>query len=69
MKMKKIIAPICLLHNGSYVAPGTEVELPEDEADSLTSRFGQSDGPVLLTTADLESVNSLNANRALFEKK
>jgi hypothetical protein len=69
MKMKRITAPVCLLHDGKYVAPGTVVELPEDEADSLISRFGQSDGPVLLTTADLESVNSLNANRAIFEKK
>jgi hypothetical protein len=69
MNMKTITAPVTLLHNGQYVPPGTKVSLPADEADSIVERFGSFDGPVVMTTADIQSINSLNENRARFDKK
>jgi hypothetical protein len=69
MNMKTITAPVTLLHNGQYVPPGTKVSLPADEADSIVERFGSFDGPVVLTTADIDSINALNENHARFSKK
>lgn len=61
----KVRLPITILHNGQYVAPGTEVDLPEAEAKSMISRFGTCPVDETLSAADLASIDTLNTMHAL----
>lgn len=65
MKLRKFRTPITTLFNGIYVAPGTEIELPEDEASAIISRHGSVDVDVTLTLTDIASVESLNRHASL----
>lgn len=61
----KIRLPITVLHDGRYVAPGTEIDLPDDEARAMVSRFGNCPIDETLSAADLTSIEMLNTMHAL----
>jgi hypothetical protein len=62
----KMKAPVTVYHNGQYVAPGTEIELPEEEARAMVGRHGEFGGPAPQDPAntqvriDKASIDSLN---------
>jgi hypothetical protein len=57
--MRKVFAPVTVLFGDRYVPPGTEIELPEDEAQSLIERHGPG-GEITLTDKDRASIETLN---------
>lgn len=68
----KIAAPITVLYNDVYVAPGTMIDLPKADAEALTARFGEYEGPAIaegvapqVTAADAASIAALNLNHAI----
>jgi hypothetical protein len=62
-----IKAPVTVYYKGQYVAPGTEIELPQDEADRLTAAHGAWGTPgepdpanTQMRNVDIASINALN---------
>ena len=62
----KVRLPITVLHGGSYVPPGTEIDLPDDEARSMIARFGTCAHDETLSDADLASVRVLNEMNSIY---
>ena len=65
MSLVKIRAPICLFYKGAYVAPGTEIEMEEDEARRLTDTHGEIDTEMTLSADDRASIDTLNKHHAI----
>jgi hypothetical protein len=62
----KLKAPVTILYDGRYVAPGTDIELPEEEASALVGRHGEYGGRPMQdpsntqTRIDQASIDALN---------
>jgi hypothetical protein len=61
----KVRLPITVLHGGSYLPPGTEIDLPDDEARSMVARFGICAPDETLSPDDLTSIEVLNRMHAI----
>jgi hypothetical protein len=66
MTEKTFKTPITALYRGQYVPPGTEITLPETEANAFIARHGEYDGPRVndkdgkQAAADNASIDALN---------
>lgn len=73
MAEKTIKAPVTVFYNGEYVPPGTEITLPEAEANALIARHGEYDGPIIddksgkQAAADQASIDALNQHAAIYK--
>jgi hypothetical protein len=69
--MVSLKAPVTVFHKGQYVAPGTDIELPEAEARAMIARHGEYGGPAVQdpgntqTRIDKASIDALNENAAI----
>ena len=74
MTMKTIKAPITVMYDGEYRPPGTEITLPEADANALIARHGMfDDDPANAPTgrakaADDASLAALNTYHNIFNK-
>ena len=75
MANKTIKAPVTVLHEGQYVAPGTEISLPEDEAAAMIAKHGEYGGPAVQdpgntqTKIDEASIKALNEHHKINKPK
>ncbi len=73
MAKVKILAPVTVFHGGQYVAPGTEIEVEDDEAKSLIGAHGEYGGPApsdpantqILNVIDKQSLDELNKQSSI----
>ncbi len=65
MSLVKIRAPVCVLFNGVYVPPGTQIEIEEDDARRLAELHGTVDADITISAADRASVDDLNKFHAI----
>ena len=60
MKTVTIKAPVTVHHGGRYVAPGTPIDLSEDEAKRMTATHGEYAGPPSGDPANTQTLNVLD---------
>lgn len=68
----KIKAPVTVLYNGQYVAPGTEIEVSEAEAKRLAEVHGEygaagepDPGNTNMRNVDIASIKALNEQKSI----